>query len=86
MGTSRLNAKGQGFPHLTNPASSRVPPMSVLGSTAIPLVFDPEDKVRYIPIHVVEWLPYALGLGTSFFARNKSNISFGQHGGFQPFA
>lgn len=84
MGSGRLNTKGQGFLHVANPASIRGHPTSVVGSTFIPLVFDPEAKVGNIPVRFLDRLHYGRALGTSLFPRNTSNISDGKHGEFHP--
>lgn len=44
----------------------------MLGSTAIPLIFGPEDKVCSVPVRIMQGLPYKLVLGTLFSL--KSNI------------
>ena len=40
-----------------NPDNSRVPGMQILGSTVLPIVFPPEDRVRNILVRVVQDLP-----------------------------
>ena len=52
-----MNTRREGLVRAANPTNSAVPPMIVLGSTDIPLVFPPDDQVRNVTVRAVEGLP-----------------------------
>ena len=58
--------------------------MQILGSTVLPIVFPPEDRVRNILVRVVEDRPNGFISGASFFRANGSVISLEKGKGFQP--
>ena len=70
--------------HAVNPTHSNIPPMRVLGSARIPIVFLPEDCVHNIAVRIVEGLPYGFILGARFIYANKSILNFGTDKGFKP--
>ena len=76
--------KGRGALHAVNPTHCNIPPMRVLGSARIPIVFLPEDCVHNITVRIVEGLPYGFILGARFFYANKSILNFGTDKGFKP--
>lgn len=49
------------------PKGRTILPTKVVGSTIVPVVFTPEDKLRMKEVKVVEDLPYGCILGASFF-------------------
>ena len=51
-----------------------MPGTTILGSTVLPIVFAPEDRVRNAPVRVVQDLQYGFIVGASFRS-NKSVIS-----------
>ena len=80
----KLSARGKGALHAANPTHCNIPPMRVLGSARIPIVFLPEDCVHNIAVRIVEGLPYGFILGARFFYANKSILNFGTDKGFKP--
>ena len=82
--SQKLNTKGRGSLHAANPANRGVPPMRVLGSATIPVVWAPEDKVHNLAVRVVDELPYGLIAGARFFRTNNSVLDFGVGKGFKP--
>ena len=80
----KLSARGKGALHAANPTHCNIPPMRVLGSARIPIVFLPEDCVHNIAVRIVEGLPYGFILGARFFYANKSTLNFGIDKGFKP--
>ena len=76
--------KGRGALHAANPTHCNIPPMRVLGSARIPIVFLSEDCVHNITVRIVEGLPYGFILGARFFYANKSILNFGTDKGFKP--
>lgn len=83
MGARELSKKGAGTLQAASPADSKVRGMEIVGSTVLPMVFAPEDKVGNVPVRVVRGLPYGFILGASFFSANKSVISFERNAGFR---
>lgn len=69
---ARLRANGSGYLSTDSPKASSIPPMKVLGSCVIPLVFPLEDRLGKI---IVVGLPYGLILGARFFQRKHSTLS-----------
>lgn len=83
-GESIVSTKGKGLLRAANPTDSQVPPMKIIGSAHLPLVFPPEDQVRMLTVRVVDSLPYGLIMGAAFLREKGSVINFGNHGGFKP--
>ena len=83
-GQFALSSKGKGWLRAANPPDSAVPPMKVVGSCEIPLVFAPEDKARNVSVRVVEGLPYGFMFGASFLRKHGSVMNFAEGGGFKP--
>ena len=74
---------GQGALHAANPPLNKTPPMRVLGSTLLSLLFPSESRVRRITFRVVDGLPYGLIVGADC-TRNEENIlDFGPGKGFK---
>ena len=82
--SQKLSTRGKGALHTANPTHCNTPPMRVLGSARIPIVFLPEDSVHNIAVRIVEGLPYRFILGARFFNANKSILNFGTDKGFKP--
>ena len=76
--------KGRGALHAANPTHCNIPPMRVLGSARIPIVFLSEDCVHNVAVRIVEGLPYGFIRGARFFYANKSILNFGTDKGFKP--
>ena len=83
-GDSIVSQRGKGSLRAANPTDSQIPPMEVIGSVRLPLLFPPDDKVRIITFRVVRKLPYGCIVGASFLRQNASVLSFGNEGGFKP--
>ena len=81
--SQKLSARGKGALHAANPTHCNIPPMRVLGSARLPIVFLPEDCVHNIAVRIVEGLPYGFILGARFFYANKSILNFGTDKGFK---
>ena len=80
----RVDTWGAGRLHAANPCDSDVQPMHILGQVAIPLMLEGDEKVREIPVRVVDGLPYGMIIGAEFFKRNQSSIGFLPFQGFKP--
>ena len=52
------------------------PPMSILGTFLISVVFLPVDKIFAVEVRVVDQLPLGLILGTAFMRRYESSLVF----------
>ena len=83
-GRALINPAGKGSLRAANPKDSAVPPMEVIGSCVIPMMFSPVDKVFRISFRVVRDLPYAIVLGAAFMREHHSIISFREKEGFKP--
>ena len=59
-GKSLINPTGKGLLSAANPKNSAVPPMEVVGSCLLPLVFAPIDQIFRMKFRVVKGLPYAI--------------------------
>lgn len=79
-----ISSKGKGSLRAANPIQSGVPPVNIVGSCDIPLVFMPEDRVRRVTVRVVEGLPYGLILGAAFLRQHNSVLNFAEGRGFKP--
>ena len=71
--SQKLSTRGKGALHAANSTHCNIPPMRVLGSARIPIVFLPEDCVHNIAVRIVEGLPYGFILGARFFLREQEN-------------
>ena len=83
-GKSLVNRTGKGLLSAANPKNSAVPPMEVVGSCLLPLVFAPVDQIFRVKFRVVKGLPYAMVLGAAFMTDHRSIISFDGEEGFRP--
>ena len=83
-GKAIISSAGKGFLRAANPKDSAIPPMEVIGSGVIPVVFPPIDRVFRISSRVVRDLPYAVVLGAAFMKEHHSTISFRDKEGFKP--
>ena len=59
-GKSLVKPTGKGLLSAANPKNSAVPPMEVVGSCLLPLVFAPVDQIFRVKFRVVKGLPYAM--------------------------
>lgn len=69
-GRSIKKSTGKGCLRSANHHSVNVPPMSVIGSCTIPLVFSPMNRVYEATVRVVQDLPYSVVLSTAFMKGN----------------
>lgn len=58
--------------------------MHLVGSTVLPLVFHPEDRIRSVSLRIVQELQHGDILGAAFFRVNRSLLSFANDDGFKP--
>ena len=72
-GRSMLSPRGQGWLQAANPTNSATPPMTISGLCELPLVFNPEDRVRNVLVRVVEDLPYELIIEAAFLRKNGAS-------------
>ena len=79
-----ISSAGKGFLRAVNPKDSAIPPIEVIGSCVIPVVFPPIDRVFRISFRVVRDLPCAVVLGAAFMKEHHSTISFREKEGFKP--
>ena len=79
-----LDSRGRGALRAANPTEQKVPPMVIIGSCRLPLVFPPEDKVWRVLFRVVRGLPYGLILGAGFFHAHASTLCYAPGKGFRP--
>lgn len=83
-GQPLLSSRGKGWLRAASPRGRKQPPMEISGSCEIPVVFNPEDKVRNVAVRVVEGLPYGFIVGAAFLRKHQSVISFAEETGFKP--
>ena len=83
-GKSLIYPTGKGLLSAANPKNSAVPPMKLVGSCLLPLVFEPVDKIFRVKFRVVKGLPYATVLGAAFMKDNRTIISFDGEEGLRP--
>ena len=83
-GKSPVNPTEKDLLSAANPKNSAVPPMEVVGSCLLPLVFAPVDQIFRVKNRVVKGLPYAMVLGAAFMTDHQSIISFDGEEGFRP--
>ena len=58
--------------------------MRILGSVALPVLFDGDARVRDVELRVVDGLPYGFIVEADFFRRNASVLDFSSNRGFRP--
>ena len=75
-GRNMISKKGKGRLRAANPENSKEPPMSILGTCLISVVFLPVDKIFAVKVRVVDQLPLSLILGTAFMRRYESSLIF----------
>ncbi|CAB1118123.1 unnamed protein product [Ectocarpus sp. CCAP 1310/34] len=80
----RLDESRAGALEAANPRDIDTPPMRILGSVALPVLFDSDARVRDVEVHVVDGLPYGFIVGADFFRRNASVLDFSSSRGFRP--
>ena len=83
-GKAIISSAGKGFLRAANPKDSAIPPMEVIGSCVIPVMFPPINRVFRISFRDVRDLLYAVVLGAAFMKRHHSTISFREKEGFKP--
>ena len=83
-GTSLINPTGKGLLSAANQKNSAVPPMEMVGSCLLPLVFAPVDKIFRVKFRLGKGLPYSMVLGAAFIKDNRSIIRFDGEEGFRP--
>lgn len=83
-GRNMLSKRGRGHLRAANPQDSNVPPMRILGSCTLFLVFPPMDHVFAVPVREVMGLPCGVIMGAAFFRQNESALFFNGPGWFQP--
>ena len=82
-GKSLINPTGKGLLSAANPKNSAVPPMELVGSCLLPLVFAPVNQIFRVKFRLVRGLPYAMVLGAAFMTDSRSIISFDAEEGFR---
>ena len=75
---------GRVYLRAANPQTSNTPPMKVIGTCILPLVFKRVDRVFQVTARVVTGLPYAIVIGTAFLWEYHSVLSFNEAEGFKP--
>lgn len=75
-GRDMVSKRGRGRLRAANPSDSGVPPMNILGTCVLFLVFPPAGGSFGTKIRVVERLPFGLILGTAFMRRHHSALLF----------
>ena len=83
-GKSLINPTGKGLLSAANPKISAVPPMEVVDSCLLPLVFVPVGQIFRVKFRVVRGPPCAMVLGAAFMKDNRSILSFDGEEGFRP--
>ncbi|CAB1099718.1 unnamed protein product [Ectocarpus sp. CCAP 1310/34] len=58
--------------------------MRILGSVALPVLFDGDARVGDVEVRVVDGLPNGFIVGADFFSRNASVLDFSSSRGFRP--
>ena len=79
-GKNMISRRRKGRLLAANPIDSNVPPMDILGTCLLALVFPPIDGIFRARVRVVKGLPYGLVLGTEFMSRHESILSFARLG------
>ena len=80
----QLSVKGKRSLQAATPTGSKVPGMTILGSTVLSIVLPPDDHVKNISVRVIQGLPYAFILVSGFVRANSSAISPGKGKGLLP--
>ena len=75
-GRNMISKRGRGRLRAANPENSGVPPMDILGTRIIFLVFPPVDGIFGAKVRVVEGLPVGVILGTAFMRQYESALLF----------
>ena len=86
-GRSIVSRRGRGLLRAANPTGSDVPPMSIIGTALLQLIFPPEDRIFRARLRVVRDLPLGLILGAGFVRRHGGVIDLGDRegaGSFKP--
>ena len=83
-GKPLINPTGKGLLSAANPKNSAAPPMELVGSCLLPLIFAPVDQIFCVKFRGVKGLPYAMVLGAAFMTDNRRIISFDGEEGFRP--
>ena len=65
----RTRKSDRGALRAANPNGSTVPPLRIIGSSVIPVLFPLETRARKVRIRVVKGIPYSFILGASFLRR-----------------
>lgn len=80
-----VSKRGRGFLRTANPTdSSDVTSISIVGTTVLPLVFPPVDRVFRTRVRIVDKLPIGFILGAACMRHYSSSIIFEGTGLFQP--
>ena len=79
-----VNPTGKGLLSAANPKNIAVPPMEVVGSCLLPLVFAPVNQIFRVKFRVVKGVPYAMVLGAALMTDHRSIISFDGEEGSRP--
>lgn len=80
----RIDRSSAGALRAANPTDGKVPPMRILGSVPVPVLFANDSRARTIVVRVVEALPYAFILGADFFRTHFNTMDFSPGRGFKP--
>ena len=83
-GRNMVSVRGRGNLRAANPHDSDVPPMKILGTCLLSMVFPPEDGIFRVRVRVTEGLPFALILGAAFMRKHGSILLFEGAGWFMP--
>ena len=79
-----ISKRGRGRLHAANPAKDNVPPMTIVGTAILPLIFPPVDRIFRARVRVVVDLPFGLILGAAYLRHYNSVLDFGGLGTFKP--
>ena len=75
-GRNMISKRGKGRLRAATPVDSKEPPMTILGTCILFLVFPPVDGMFAMRVRVVEQLPIGLIMGTAFMRRYGSSLHF----------
>ena len=75
-GRNMISKRGRGRLRAATPTDSKEPPMTILGTCILFLVFPPVDGIFAMKVRVVEQLPIGLIRGTAFMRRYGSSLHF----------
>ena len=79
-----ISKRGRGLLHAANPAKDKVPPMTIVGTAILLLIFPPVDRVFKVRVRVVKDLPFGLILGAAYMRHYNSVLNFGGLRSFHP--